>query len=353
VRTTVEPGLRVLHAVATENFAGVERYVSYVVPELARRGLQAVVLGGDERRMLTALAGTGVEHRRSANVVGVVRSLLAERRADVIHAHMTSAEIAGAICKPLLRSGLVVTRHFAAGRGSNAIARAAGRTAARQIDRQIAISEYVARRVEGPSDVLLSGVPRAEAGAHGDAIVLVAQRMEAEKDGSLVLRAWALSGLADRGWKLLFAGDGAERDRLEGLASHHGVADSVSFLGFVDDVPALMSRSSLLLASAPAEPFGLTVVEAMARGLPVVAAAGGGHLETVGAVSPETMFPPGDAAAAADLLRRLGTDPGLRRRTGEQLLDFQRRKLSLEAHTDRLLEVYASVVETRRGTRLG
>lgn len=352
MRAEADRGLRVLHAVATENFAGVERYISFIAPELARRGMRVVVVGGEARRMQAALSGTGVGHRRAHDLSGVVRSLLAERRADIVHAHMTSAEFAATITKPVLRSGLVVTRHFAAGRGRGTLARAAGRAASRCIDRQIAISSYVAERVEGHSDVLLSGVPRAEAGAHDDPVVLVAQRMESEKHGALALQAWALSGLADHGWRLLFAGDGAERARLEALASHHSVADSVSFLGFVDDVHALMSRSSVFLACAPTEALGLSVVEAMGRGLPVVAAGAGGHLETVGTVSPENLFPPGDAQAAAHLLRRLAADPGLRRQTGVQLREFQQRKLSVEAHVDGLVEVYEAVVGARRAPRV-
>ena len=61
------------------------------------------------------------------------------------------------------------------------------------------------------------------------------------------------------------------------LADALGVADSVDFVGQVADTDRLLGESSVVLAPAPEEPFGLSVVEAMAHGVPVVAADGGAH----------------------------------------------------------------------------
>ncbi len=61
----------------------------------------------------------------------------------------------------------------------------------------------------------------------------------------------------------------------------------------VDDTGHFLDGAAVFLAPAPAEPFGLAVVEAMAHGVPVVVAAGGGHLETAG--DDALLFPPGDA----------------------------------------------------------
>lgn len=343
---TGPPKLRVVHAVATANFAGVERYISYVAPALAARGLDVTVVGGDERRMAEALDGSGVGHHPAPSVRAVVRRLVQLRLTDVVHAHMTAAEFAAVIAGTVSRSRLVVTRHFAAGRGSSRPARLAGRIAARAIDRQIAISAGVAASIEGPSTVLLNAVPRVEAGPHDEPVVLVAQRMEAEKQGALAIEAWARSGLAEEGWRMSFAGAGAERGALEDQARRLGVAASVEFVGFVDDIGAVMDRASVFLATAPGEPFGLSVAEAMARGMAIAAAGAGGHLETAGAAVPESMFAPGDAAAAADLLVRLAGDPALRRRHGQRHRSFQRRELSVDRHVEGLLEMYASL---RRG----
>lgn len=341
------PPLRLVHAVATANFAGVERYISYVAPALAARGVDVTILGGDEHRMAEALRGSGVAHRPARSVASVVRRLVGLRHADVVHAHMTAAEIAAVIAGTVSRSRLVVTRHFAAGRGSSAPARLAGRIAARAIDHQIAITDYVAAATEGESTVLLDAVPSAEEGPHDEPVVLVAQRMEVEKQGVLAIDAWARSGLAERGWRMHFAGSGAQRAALEDRAGQLGVATSVAFLGFVDDIGASMDRASVFLATAPGEPFGLSVAEAMARGMAIAAAGAGGHLETAGAAVPESMFPHGDAEAAAALLVRLAGDADLRRDHGKRHRSFQRRELSVDRHVEGLLAVYASLRSAR------
>lgn len=335
---------RVVHVVVSPRFAGVERYLCYTASEQSKRGLEVVVLGGDPSGMKAGLTGTGVEHRAAANPLSGLVELLRLRQVDVLHAHMTNAEVVSALAKPRLRCRLVVTRHFARRRGSTAVAQLTGRVASRSIDRQVAISEYVARHVEGPSDVVLSGVPSVDFEAepdHDRPFVLVAQRMEPEKDGHLVLRAWAAAGLGSQGWHMVFAGDGRQRCVLERLASDLGVAPSVDFLGFVRDVHQVMDKASIFLASAPREPFGLSVVEAMARGVPVVAAAGGGHLETVGRARPDCLYPPGDVDAAADRLTSLANDRELRVVCGQTMRLFQQAKLSVETHVDGLQRVYA------------
>ena len=341
------PPLRVAHAVATANFAGVERYISYVAPALAARAVDVTVLGGDEHRMAEALRGSGVAHRPAPSVASVVRRLVGLRHVDVVHAHMTAAEIAAAIAGTASRSRLVVTRHFGATRGSSMWGRAAGRLAARAVDRQIAISQQVATAIEGPSVVLLNAVPSAEAGPHEEAVVLVAQRMEVEKQGALAIEAWARSGLVDKGWRMQFAGDGAQRGSLEQRARERGVAGSVEFVGMVDDLAARMDRAAIFLATTPGEAFGLSVAEAMAHGMAIAAAGAGGHLETAGAAVPESMFPPGDADAAAALLVRLAGDADLRREHGERHRSFQRRELSVDRHVDGLMAVYASLRSPR------
>ncbi|MFC7574264.1 glycosyltransferase [Klenkia terrae] len=121
--------------------------------------------------------------------------------------------------------------------------------------------------------------------------VLVAQRLAPEKDTSTALAAFAASGLAAGGWTLTVAGDGPERAFLERRAQELGIADAVLFTGWVDDPADLLAGSAMLLSTAPAEPCGLSILEAMAVATPVVAAAAGGPLETVGRAPGAALFP--------------------------------------------------------------
>jgi glycosyltransferase involved in cell wall biosynthesis len=147
--------------------------------------------------------------------------------------------------------------------------------------------------------------------------------------------------VAARGWQLVVAGTGVLRSELERLADELGCADSVTFAGQVSDTDGLLAASSIFLAPAPAEPFGLSVAEAMSHGLAVVAAGGGAHTETVGDAG--LLFPPGDVDAAARELVRLADDPKLRRSVGRALRSRQQERYSLALHLDRLEALYASV----------
>lgn len=88
-------------------------------------------------------------------------------------------------------------------------------------------------------------------------------------------------------------------------AAELGVADRVHWLGFRDDVPALMRAVDVVVhASTAPEPFGRVIVESMLARRPVVAAAGGATAELLGA-GYEYLVTPNDAAALAGAIARL------------------------------------------------
>jgi glycosyltransferase involved in cell wall biosynthesis len=176
---------------------------------------------------------------------------------------------------------------------------------------------------------------------------LVAQRLEPEKHTRDALEAWRASGLASDGWILRIAGDGSERGALEREAIDRELL-AVEFLGHRADLPDLRRVSGILLATAAREPFGLSVAEAMAAGMPVVAAGSGGHLETVGAARPDLVYVPGDPHAAARTLRTLADDLEARRSAGHDLRAFQQRELNLDRHVDALVELYRGLPMRRR-----
>lgn len=338
------PGPDVVHVVCTDAFAGVERYVTTLARTQDDAGTRVLVLGGSPDRMPVELAGTRVGWASAGTVRRTARTLRA-LRPQVVHAHMTAAELAAVLAA---RAPVVVTRHFAARRGSSATARAAGRFVTRRVAAQVAISTFVADRVEGPSTVAHPGVPTVEASdtlppAGRAPVVLIAQRLEPEKRTALGLHLWAASGLADHGWRLDIAGDGVERPHLTALADRLGLGGSVRFLGARPDADALMSRAAVLLAPRPDEPYGLSVVEAMAHATPVVAARGGGHDETVGTVPGAVLVDPGDPAAAGAALAALALDPARRADYGTRLQDAQRTRFDLAAHADQVAAVYRTV----------
>jgi glycosyltransferase involved in cell wall biosynthesis len=242
----------------------------------------------------------------------------------------------------------VSTRHFPGRRGSSNLGRVAGVVIGRALARQIATSKFVAQRISGPSVLLYNGVPPREAADLEARRVVMLQRLEQEKAPEIGVRAWANSGLADHGWHLAIAGSGRLESTIRRTCAELGVSNSVQFLGNVADSDALLREASILIAPAAVEAFGFAAVEAMAYGIPVVAAAGGAHLETVAADG--CLFPPGDAEAAGAHLARLGEDIRRRRDIGARLRARQRRLFSLDVHVERLEQLYASISFQRRLT---
>jgi glycosyltransferase involved in cell wall biosynthesis len=113
----------------------------------------------------------------------------------------------------------------------------------------------------------------------------------------------------------------AERDylhKLQMFAREHGIADRVRFLGERNDVYDVLSAADVYCQpNLEPEGFGLTFIEAMRAGLPVVTTGLGGACEIVNGAC-GVLIPPGDVTALARELRRLIVDDGLRARLGAE-----------------------------------
>ncbi|MHB1847055.1 MAG: glycosyltransferase family 4 protein [Deltaproteobacteria bacterium] len=247
---------------------------------------------------------------------------------------------------PVTRANVVTTRHFARRRGSSPLARALGVLAPHVVGEQLAISRFVAESIDGRSVVVVPGVPDVDDPAQPEErklVVLMVQRLADEKMTEVGIEAFARSGLGTKGWRLEIAGTGPVEADLRMLASTLGLEESYEFLGQRFDVGALYRRAGIFLATRPDEPYGLSVVEAMSHGIAVVAARGGGHLETVGCVSDPALFAPGDADDAARLLCELADDTARRARYGAELRALQRERFSTSSQVDETLAVYRRV----------
>jgi glycosyltransferase involved in cell wall biosynthesis len=222
-----------------------------------------------------------------------------------------------------------------------------------RVDVQVAVSRTVAAGIDGPAVVIHSGVQarpdRTPAAARPNRVVVL-QRLEPSKATDVAMHAWALSGLRHQGWVLDVVGDGSCRDALVAQAAQLQLGESVVLHGHVADVAPMLDRAALLLAPCPDEPFGLSVVEAMAAGVPVVAAGGGGHIETLGAVEGAGLFTPGDPVAAAAVLDRLGPDTQARQALADRQAAVQQQWFDLGVQVGAMERLLGSLVGERFAT---
>ena len=351
---TADP-LQILHVVRTRSFAGVEQFVRRLAIAQAGAGHRVAVIGGDPARMGPALHAVGIGFAASGS--GIRDTLLirrAARLADVVATHMTAADAAAAPALLGLDAALVATRHFTRPRGSRA-PRSVYPAIERRIDAEIAISRAVARSIGIPSTVVYSGVADADAPepARRSRTVLMAQRLQPEKRTRVGLAAFAASGLAEEGWRLQIAGAGPELPLLEADASSFGIADAVDLLGFRDDVAQLYARAGLFIAPCPVEGLGLSLLEAMATGLPTLAADAGGHSEILGGLDPRALFRADDVDAAARSLRALADDDPGRVALGAAGRERQRAQFSIASQLEATEAAYRRAIEARRLRRTG
>ncbi len=165
---------------------------------------------------------------------------------------------------------------------------------------------------------------RAEGGPKGGPVLLSLGRLEPRKGVDMVLRAIPALAAAHPGLRLLVAGDGPDRARLERLAAGLGVAGRVRFLGRVDAATkaALYAASDLLALpvrreGASVEGFGITYLEGAWYGLPALAGRDGGAADAVEDGATGLLCDGADPASVAAGLAALLGDPARRRAMGE------------------------------------
>lgn len=149
--------------------------------------------------------------------------------------------------------------------------------------------------------------------------------------------------------RLAIVGDGPLRSDLEA----HFEGTPTVFTGFLTGkaLSSAYASADLFVFPSDSETFGNVVLEAMASGLPTVAAAAGGPVDIVAHDVNGLLFPPEDMDVLVTYVRRCVLRPAYRRRLREAALAFARSQ-SWELVLDKLLEDYASVVEERRSKTL-
>lgn len=152
--------------------------------------------------------------------------------------------------------------------------------------------------------------------------------------------------------RFLIIGEGPEKENLLGLARELDVADRVEFLGELDDgrVVEYLSAADLFVMPShlPGEQFGLSMVEAMALGVPPICCdlpTGVPFVNQDGITG--RVVPPGDDGALARAVGELLSDSNLRFKMGEAALRRAREEFSRETMCRRLANVYQAVLDGR------
>ena len=141
--------------------------------------------------------------------------------------------------------------------------------------------------------------------------------------------------------RLLIVGEGPELGRVEQLIDEFGVTSQVELIGEAQDVVALLSVSDLFLLPSLQESFGLSALEAMACGVPVVASNVGGLPEVVIDGATGFLHPPSDVEGMAESAIRILSDAALHARLAAEGVRSAMERFS----ADRIVPQYAALYE--------
>lgn len=147
---------------------------------------------------------------------------------------------------------------------------------------------------------------------HGVVVTFVG-RIDPEKGIRHLIDAWPRIRAEVAKVRLVIAGSGGLEERLRNRTADDA---SVSWLGFRNDVPAILAASDVVVVPSTEESFGLVALEAMASGVPVVGTRAGGLPEVVRHGQEGLLVPPCDPRALAEAVITLAGDSRARHRLG-------------------------------------
>ena len=297
--------MKVLHVITGLDAGGAETQLAMLVRH-SRHECDVVTLynpgpiADQIRADGTTVRDVGMRNNRDLRALPRLRSLIADGRYDVVHAHLYRSQIYARPAARLARTPVVVTTEHSI--GETHIERRRMTSGVRGLylaselfsDATIAVSDVVRDRLvrwgvaprkiavipNGLDTAALAFDPDARARARAQFgiapetfVIGTLGRLDPNKRIDMVIDSVAPLLGDSAGGKpavLLVVGRGEEMDALKAAAARAGVADQVIFAGFQADTAAMLAALDLYVMASVQETFGLAALEAMANGLPVL-----------------------------------------------------------------------------------
>jgi glycosyltransferase involved in cell wall biosynthesis len=364
---------RILLLITLAEVGGAQAYVASLLPALVERfDVIVAAHGTGPLRDASAAAGARfvpLEHVRrpvgARDLVGLVElvRLLRRHRPDILHASSSKAGVLGRLAGFLARVPIrVFTVHgwaFAAYSGvTGRLYRWADRLVRPLTTVTVCVSErerklgLAARTCDPDRTVVIrnavgvAGARRVQAARREPPVIVAVGRLKAPKDFLTLVRA--LGRLTPDSFEAVIIGEGPDRARLEDEIGYLGLEGRVRLAGERRNVPELLAESDIFALASSSEGMPVSVLEAMAAGLPVVASRVGGVPEQV--VDGETglLVDPGDPQDFAEALAMLVGDGELRRRLGAAGRARAEKEFDLEPFRRAHLELYSRELARRR-----
>lgn len=325
--------MTVAHVVLTLDQGGLEHLVIQVSVQLQRRGVRSVIVVLTDGVLVDDARRQGLDvfvlHKRAGldlGVIGRLARLLRRERVDIVHSHNFAPLNYGTLAAKLCGLPTLNTRHGRAALTANRLIWAL-------TDAVIAVSEDARRellvhnRIDARKvHVVLNAVDtsayalradarvsRADLGVPADVpVVGTVGRLSPEKDHATLLLAFKALRDAGSPAHLVIVGGGPLEGTLKAQVDALAIGDAVHLPGFRTDVSDLLPLFDVYVLPSRMEGVSLTLLEAMAAGLPVVATHVGGNPEVVVEGVTGCLVEPGEPALLAAALGSLLASPSRR-----------------------------------------
>ena len=374
-RSASHPRPRILQLLATGGSGGAQESYTGLLLRLDRSKYEVRALSLSAGSAVQRLRALGIpvdvlEQTDDERAIRELAAWLRREEIDLVHSHMYRAEVLGT--RAAVAAGvpvIVATVHSSRVRSAEDVAALAALTPS--MDRLIVPSGSIRRKVvaEGRETARFAIIPngvdlsrfatptrcefRREFDVPSSAPLLgVVARLEPEKGHRFLIEAMPAILRRAPETRLAVIGEGSDAESLVALATSVGVADRVLFTGRRDDVAALTGDLTVAVLPSVREAQGISILEAMARRVPVVASAVGGIPEVITSGTDGLLVPPGDAVALADAIVSLLTDDELRSRIGAAGYRTVVERYSIDAQVKRTELVYDEEL-ARAGVLLG
>jgi len=358
--------MRILQICSAREIGGGERHLADLANTLAHRGHEvfaALSPGASLRKELSALNPANVIElpmRNALNLRTAMRlsKFVREHEIEIVHAHVARDYPLAALAAGRSTARLVLTRHVLF--PMNPIHKLTRRRTARVI----AVSKAVAAGLRAQSifepaqiTVIPNGIDVDKFRRGGESVVRGSDGFRIGTVGHLApikgfddfIRAAEIVCRVRADVEFLIVGEdkserGENRRQLEVLIRQLKLGDRVKLMGWVDDVAAFLPTLDLFVSAARVEPFGLSIIEAMATGVPVIATASEGAREIVQAGETGIIVPIGDAPAIANAVLRLIDNAAEGARLAEKGRTAARNRFSLQRMVDETEQAYTELV---------
>ncbi|MEO7387097.1 MAG: glycosyltransferase family 4 protein [Gammaproteobacteria bacterium] len=364
--------MKTLHLEAGRHLYGGPRQVLLLLDGLKKRGIDATLACATGSAIAAAAEDAGhnvITHELGGDLdisaVTFLTRTVQQLKPDLLHAHSRrGADFFGGLAATRARVPAILTR-----RVDNPDTPLIGTLKYLAYDRVVAISDAIHNQLAG------QGVPAAklrtirssiDAAAcqptwtrdqllaefslePSDQLVAVVAQLIPRKGHALLLEAWPLVRQRCPNARLLVFGAGPLDAELRARADEHAATEgSVTFAGFRPDLRQFLGRVDLLVHPAVREGLGVSLLEAQAAGVPVVALAAGGVPEAVSDAVTGLLVPPGDppmlGEALADAVVTLLNDAELRHQFGVAATARIRADFSPDRMTDDYINLYREVL---------